>query len=705
MRTAFRAAWRALVCALAVVLAGAALADGPSRPGFEAAISPAEPDARMAADLFGVGGPVSVIREEGEAPGWRVEDGRGETLGYIGSSWELTHSVGYSGRPIDMLVAVDTEARIAGARLMRQNEPILSLGISDRDIAAFVSGFAGVDLTRPQESAALAERGHPDIISRATVSTGVIRDSILRAGRTLALTRGILGGGRIERVAFTPRSWAELVEMGAIRSRAVTMAQAAAALAGATPPLQPGDGLFLDLHVALLDPPEIGRNILGQQAYTRAVGSLPAGKVALFVASRGLQSHRGLNWRRSGVFDRIAVIQNGRRFALTREGYTRVDRLALADAPAFKERSIFQLGGEGFDPAAPFRVEVTATRPAEQGGKVSMVTAVEYRLPERFLKPLPPAPAPLWKEIWERKWPVVVFVGAMQVALTLLFLFQGPIVRRRKLWLRFRIAFLSLTLFVLGWGLNGQLSVVQVVAFVQSLLSGFRWETFLMEPVIFVLWSGVALGMLFWGRGVYCGWLCPFGALQELTNLAARRFGIRQIEVPHGLHERLWIIKYTLFIVILGLSFYSMAWALLLAEVEPFKTAITMRMMRAWPFVLFVLALLGAGLFIERFYCRYLCPLGAALAIPAKLKIFDWLERRPQCGRECRLCEQKCTVGAIDPLGRINPNECVLCLRCQVIYNDEKTCPTLMRRARARAAQAEMAARQKAKAQAEAAGT
>jgi NosR/NirI family nitrite reductase transcriptional regulator len=226
------------------------------------------------------------------------------------------------------------------------------------------------------------------------------------------------------------------------------------------------------------------------------------------------------------------------------------------------------------------------------------------------------------------------------------------------------------------------LSVVQVVAFLQSLLTGFHWETFLIEPVIFTLWAGVALGLLFWGRGVFCGWLCPFGALQELTNQLAQKLGVRQIAVPHALHERLWIIKYTLFMAILALSFYSMKDALILAEVEPFKTAISMRMIRAWPFVLFVIALLLAGLFIERFYCRYLCPLGAALAIPAKLKIFDWLHRRPQCGRECRLCETKCTVGAIDPLGRINPNECVMCLRCQVVMNDDNTCPVLKRRKR-----------------------
>ena len=94
-----------------------------------------------------------------------------------------------------------------------------------------------------------------------------------------------------------------------------------------------------------------------------------------------------------------------------------------------------------------------------------------------------------------------------------------------------------------------------------------------------------------------------------------------------------------------------------------------------------MLLLLVAGLFIERFYCRYLCPLGAALAIPAKMKLFDWLHRRPQCGRECRFCETQCTVGAIDTLGRINPNECVLCLRCQVILNDNAQCIVLKRRA------------------------
>jgi NosR/NirI family nitrite reductase transcriptional regulator len=93
------------------------------------------------------------------------------------------------------------------------------------------------------------------------------------------------------------------------------------------------------------------------------------------------------------------------------------------------------------------------------------------------------------------------------------------------------------------------------------------------------------------------------------------------------------------------------------------------------------LASLFAGLFIERFFCRYLCPLGAGLAIPAKLKLFDWLNRRPQCGSECHICELRCTVQAIDPIGRITPNECIYCLNCQANYYDSNTCMVLIRRA------------------------
>jgi NosR/NirI family nitrite reductase transcriptional regulator len=637
------------------------------------------PSADQAAAILGVGGPVVVRRIDAGVPGWEVT-GQGRIVGHIGSTWEIAESVGYSGRPLDVLVGITPDARIAGAMLVRHDEPVLTLGISDADIAAYVAGFQGYDLTAPPVQG-LSGPGLPDVISRATVSTGVIRDGILRTARTLAIGRGITAAdGGIDRLSFVPTDWQGLVSMGALAEIQVTMAEAAKALAGAKVPISASDKPFLHLWTGLIDPPTVGQSLLGQQDFTRAVGNLGIGETALIVISAGLHSHRGTDWKSSGLFDRLTVVQGETRWQPTAEAYQMVKRLRAEGAPEVKEISLFQLPA-AFDPSRPLRLEITATRPTASGD-VSMIIPLNYTLPQAFRLAPPQGDVPLWRTIWEVKRGQTALVAVLLGCLTLILFAQEWITHRPRLWRYGRMGFLAITLLVLGWGLNGQLSVVQVVAFIHSLLSGFRWETFLIEPVIFLLWGFVALGLLFWGRGVYCGWLCPFGALQELLNNAAQRLGVRQIAVPQALHERLWVIKYTIFVGILALSFYSMRDALVMAEVEPFKTAISLRMIRAWPFLLFVAALLFAGLFIERFYCRYLCPLGAGLAIPAKLKIFDWLKRRPQCGRECRLCETKCTVGAIDPLGRINVNECVLCLRCQVIMNDGTQCPILKRRAR-----------------------
>ncbi len=642
----------------------------------------ASPSPALAEDLFDMEGPLTLLRVEEAPAGWRVE-GRDGLVGHIGSTWELAQATGYSGKPIDILVAVTPEARIAGARLMRQSEPVLTLGISAEDIAAYVDEFSGVDLTVEQVTAFGARSDLPDVIAHATVSTGVIRDSILRTARTLALGRGLIGGAgaRVDRTSFEAADWPLLVEQGALSHLLVRMAAAREALEGAQPPLPEGDRTFFEMWAGLLDPPTVGRNLLGHMAYSRLVATLAPGDAALFVGSRGLHAHRGTAWRRSGVFDRIEVIQGDQTFSLGEEDFLRIDDLDIAGAPDLREMSVFRLEGARFDPTAPFRVEVTATRETADG-PVRMRMELPYVLPARFvIEPPVLRDAPLWVSAWESSRGQIVGVGLMLLVLGLILFLQEQFVKRPRLWFWGRTAYLSVTLVWLGWIAGGQLSVVQVVAFVQSLLSGFRWETFLIEPVIFMVWSFVALGLLFWGRGVFCGWLCPFGALQELSNTLARRLNVPQVAVPWGVHERLWVIKYTLFVGILALSFYSMTTALVAAEVEPFKTAISMRFVRAWPFVAFALAMLTAGLFIERFYCRYVCPLGAALAIPAKLKIFDWLRRRPQCGRECRLCEVKCTVGAIDPLGRINPNECILCLKCQTILHDPQTCTVLKARA------------------------
>ena len=271
------------------------------------------------------------------------------------------------------------------------------------------------------------------------------------------------------------------------------------------------------------------------------------------------------------------------------------------------------------------------------------------------------------------------------VVLTGVFFFQIQVTRSERFAFWFRIGFLTFTLVGLGWYANAQLSVVNILAFFSAVMTNFSWSAFLMDPLVFVLWFSVAASLLFWGRGVFCGWLCPFGALQELTNRLAKLARIPQITLPWGLHERLWPVKYMIFLGLFALSLYSLEMAELYAEVEPFKTAIILKFQRGWPYLLFVGVLLGAGLFIERFYCRYLCPLGAALAIPARMRMFDWLKRYRECGNPCVRCANECMVQAIHPEGHINPNECLQCLHCQVLYQSDDKCPVCIKKAAKRA--------------------
>jgi NosR/NirI family nitrous oxide reductase transcriptional regulator len=346
-----------------------------------------------------------------------------------------------------------------------------------------------------------------------------------------------------------------------------------------------------------------------------------------------------------------------------------------------------------FDPAAPWRLELLVGRQIGAVEKAFITFDMNFQMPEKYLlvpEPEvrssldPPEPTAatveLWMKMWALKLPEIVVLLLALGVLTLIFFFQNWLVKRPVFTDRVRIGFLIFTLFGIGWYANAQLSVVNILVVFSALANGFDWGYFLMEPLIFILWGSVIIGLLFWGRGAFCGWTCPFGALQELVNRIAKAMKVPQLTLPWGLHERLWALKYLIFLTLFGFSLHSLEWAERLAEVEPFKTAIVLKFMREWEYVVYAVAVIVPGVFIERFFCRYLCPLGAALAIPGELRIFNWLKRYRECGSPCQRCAKDCMVQAIHPEGQIDVNECLYCLHCQVVYSDEHACPVLIQK-------------------------
>jgi len=654
-------------------------------------------DLTIASQFFSSNGPVTVELPQGSPPSAIVRASDDHILGYAFSTLDVSGSVGYAGRPLDIVAAVTPEGIVAGARIVAHEEPILVIGIPRDALAAYVAAFGGFDIRagaglKPADDLA---RG-PHAVAGATITSTVIRDAIVRSSRAVLRSRDNAPDGtvRLDRETLRRSSWQSLVAEGAVQHRLVLRAEASKLLG--TQDNEP-DKPFIDLWLALATPPPIGESLLGQRIYESELAKIGPDDDLVLIGASGLYSFKGTEWRQSGSFERFEIVQGSRTIRLKAADYTPVEALHAAGAPELREIAVFRIPrSSGFDSTKPFRLDVDLGTPAQAAGPA--VVTLDYRIPDRYLigaaevqPSLDRAVAsaastqpPLWQEIWWARRYEIAVLGAMLTVLAGILVFQDTVTAHGVFYFRLRTFYMLLTLFFLGFFANAQLSVVNVLTFVHALLSGFRWELFLLDPMVFTLWSFVAVSMLFWGRGVFCGWLCPFGTLQELTNHLAQRLGIKQIEIPFGLHERLWMIKYVVFVGILALSLRSILLAFQLAEVEPFKTAITMKFAREWPFVLYAGLLVFAGLFIERFYCRYLCPLGAALAIPARMRMFEWLKRYRECGSECQVCARRCTVQAIHPLGQINPNECIYCLKCQANYFDHEVCLHLKKRAQRR---------------------
>ncbi len=632
------------------------------------------------------------------------------TVGYAFVNADWVDSTGYSGKPIEILVGLGADGKIAGARLMDHHEPIVLIGIPPARIANFIKGYVGRNVL---EIAHAGPSGRPDvdIVSGATVTVTVIAESMLRSAIRVARAEGMMGPATTARTAAAreidpehraPADWAGLLADGSVRRLTLTVGQvseafrkagneAAMAAVESENPAEP----FIDLYLAPVSVPGIGRALLGEAGYADLRKTLKPGEQALLIAANGPYSFKGSGYVRGGIFDRIAVLQGEASVRFRDRDHRRLGSLGAAGAPEFRDVDLFTVpAGSGFDVAAPWRLQLLAERAWGARDKAFLTFALDYTLPTAYLKPAPaPAPAaflaagatedegpPLWQTMWRAKQGQIIVLLLAIAALTAIFFFQDWLVKRPVLYDRLRLSFLAFSLFWMGWYAQAQLSIVNVLAFFNALRTTFRWDYFLMAPLIFILWFASAASLLFWNRGAFCGWLCPFGALQELLNRAARLLKVPQLRVPFAVHQRLIALKYIIFLVLFGISLSELGAAEKAAEVEPFKTAIILHFARAWPFALYAVALLAANLTVERFFCRYLCPLGAALAIPARLRMFDWLRRYRECGNPCQRCGNECPVQAIHPEGHINPNECIQCLHCQMLYHHDQKCPVMIQR-------------------------
>jgi NosR/NirI family transcriptional regulator, nitrous oxide reductase regulator len=653
--------------------------------------------------------------EEGSPPSAAAYKGE-ELVGYVFLNSAVVNATGYSGKPIHIVVGLDTDGLITGARMVKHSEPIVLVGIPVKKVHDFIDKYVGLNVLD------IATTGKDDreldIVSGATVTIMIIDDTIVRAAIRVMRTRGIGGlkdaSADKNRITYSVRKtldekldWMTMLGDGSVRRRLISVADINAAFEGAgktkaaaRPEPGPDGDAFVDFYIANASIPSIAHSLLGDQEYKNMMAALKPGEQAILMAGSGRYSFKGSGYVRGGIFDRIQLIQGDYSVRFRAKTHKRLADFAADGAPHLTETGLFIIPTDsGFDPSLPWRIQLLVHRAIGPIKKEFLTFDVGYVTPPKYLEKHEPkvaaaAPSnayddpgnstvigdPLWMKIWISKISDIIFLGLGLTVLTAMFFFQDWLAKRPVLTDRLRLAFLTYTVLWIGFYAQAQLSIVNVLTFAGSLMHGFHWDFFLLEPLIFILWGSVAASLLFWGRGVYCGWLCPFGALQELLNRIAKFFKIPQITVPWALHERAWPLKYLIFLGLFGVSLESFELAEHLAEIEPFKTTIILMFQRSWPFVFFAVGILLVGLFIERFFCRYICPLGGALGIPGRLRMNEWLRRHRECGNPCQRCSRECMVQAIHPDGHINPNECLQCLHCQTLYYDDQKCPPMIQK-------------------------
>ncbi|HUV32267.1 MAG TPA: 4Fe-4S binding protein, partial [Devosiaceae bacterium] len=410
----------------------------------------------------------------------------------------------------------------------------------------------------------------------------------------------------------------------------------------------------------------------------RLTANYPEGTLGILLASTGRYNFQGVKYQNASseyLLDRVEIKQGDTTYRFHREHYIRIGASRIAP-----NTGILVLSPDtGFDPLTSWTANLLVHSTAADGSVTSVAFPLEYQVPAAYVLLPEPQPEPLWVSIWRDASVDVAILGTALTVLTLIFVFQAQLARHRLVHQWMRAGFLVFTVVWLGYMSGAQLSMVHITNWVKAPFENLDIGFYLAEPLLVVLGLYVVVSLVLIGRGVFCGWLCPFGALQELSHKLGRVLGLPEWQPSWRMQKWLWLPKYGAAAVVVGTAFLVPEWSAAAQEVEPFKTAITSAFTRPLPYVAYAGLLIVISMFSERAFCRFLCPLGGMLAVLDRLHLLNLLKRRFECGSSCHLCERSCPIKAIAPSGRIETAECFQCLDCQVEYYDGKRCPPLSR--------------------------
>jgi Na+-translocating ferredoxin:NAD+ oxidoreductase RnfG subunit/ferredoxin len=597
----------------------------------------------LLSDLFP--GAVEFSDKSGNPPVIRAytqnEAGEQVLAGYLFETADLPpEEVGYSA-PINVLVGMRLDGVITSIQVLFYRESYKSIRGDFLATERFPNQFDNKKLTD-----GFRVGRDVDGVSRATLTSWAVSRGIRNAGRRVAAAymndSALVSGAAADAIAlnsYGEKTWNQLKDEGFVVDFTIP---------------QP-DNTVLELDLAFMGHDGLGELIVGVDDYSiadrEASNRVSDGNLFLI----GIDGDAKRPFRQ----ERLAVEQDGVRYVTSRNRFVYA---GSADSGLIAEQVRFA-GAVVLDPAIdlskPFAVLYDDS---ETRGDFENYLQTEYQVPALALalsrgEPIPQEYLPnpgtdfstleedgaLGSLINDAPW---LEVFAMLVLLALVM--TSFLKKNAKL----RWVTLAYTLLYLGFFDGGFVSVSHITNGIKQGPALFLNDLPLLLIIVFTI-----VTTLFWGR-VFCSSLCPFGALQDfITRFVPKKL---ELKVPQKIHDAALYFKYAVlfFLVAMTLAYSELS---LFQYFEPFGTIFYYsQSLLLWAILL--IFLVGATL-VPRFYCRYACPLGAALGVMSFISPFK-IKRVEQC-QVCKVCEHACPTGAIRGPD-IDFKECVRCDVCEI---------------------------------------
>lgn len=552
-------------------------------------------------------------------------------VGYVFQTSDYPpEEIGFSSS-IDVLVGLNLDATVTAIKILDYNESFLSSRGDFLSTRPFQEQFRHKPLSDP-----FRVGRDIDGVSRATISSWATSRGVYNASRRVA--QAYLANSDFSadadsasnaREHLSPLSWDVMKEQGLVQ-----------VMTGLLP-----DDSQLTLSFAYMGNEVLGEILIGNEYYSRAERDASSrfdeGKLMLV----------GIGGNASDPFrqERFLIQQGEEIYPMPRRQTVyagSADQGKIAGQANFAVAMILDPGMNlsqpftvSYDPQngqPPYTIEIQLS-----GIALDLALGRDIRAPGELTMDdfMQASGSGLFTDInWARVLPLLLIFTLVMAA----FLSKDA---------RLRWFALSITLVYLGFVNGGFLSISHITNTINLGPSMIMSDLPLLMIVVFAF-----VTTLIWGR-VFCSALCPFGAVQDIiTRIVPRRW---QRTVPAFIHDKALYIKYGIlgFIIIMALMQSSIS---IFQYFEPFGTLFFYS--TSVVLLTILLLILIASAVVKRFYCRYMCPLGAALGVLSLLSLRR-ISRVPQC-TVCKVCEHACPTGAIRS-HKIDFKECVRCDICE----------------------------------------